>query len=397
MRRDRVLVTGVLVALLASVSPAGVQADNAPMWESPEGLAPGIPNSRVQMAGETVRIAVHENAAGVVADVEASFDMLNPGPDAQMLVGFPNAAWEVLFANNRDAAFSPVTFQAIQNFRASSPLGQYAPAMRKVGGSGPFKDSSWFVWNMVYPGGKPLRVQVTYQQQLLSFNMYSSDYPAPSSLPVSYVLRTGALWDGPIGSAVITMSATDGGGVIPVLPATQNADGQLTWSMTNFEPTEDIEAVYVRGAKWPALKAAEASGSQPTASATDLVQNARTVLDVFVGATDSDLWLIRLAQSNRTPIMTQHYLPIVRGWVQRAIQAEPDNIAALELAGDLDQGAVTEKHGWLTCWPTAAAAEYQQAADLGSDVAVARLKDMQSNRDTIAFGGNFDDCAPSDA
>jgi hypothetical protein len=394
MRRNRLIAVGFLVALLAWVLQAVVQADNAPMWESPEGLTPGIPNSRVQMAGETVSIAVHENADGVVADVAADFDMLNPGPDTQMLVGFPNMAWDALFANNRDATYSPVTFQAIQNFRASSALGQYAPAQRKVGGSGPFKDSSWFVWNMLYPGGKPLRVQVTYQQQLLSLRMYTSDFPAPSAIPVSYVLRTGALWDGPIGSAVITIFAPDGGGVIPVLPATQNADGQLTWSMTNFKPTEDIEAVYVRGAKWPALKAAESSASQPTASASDLVQSAKTVLGVFVADPESDLWVLRLAQTNRTPILNGRYLPIVHGWVQRAIQAEPDNVGALELAGDLDQAAVTEKHGWLTCWPTSAESEYQQAADLGSDVAVARLKDMQSNRDGSAFG-SIDDCGPS--
>src|SRR5437763_1130740 len=380
MRRARVVAMSLLVALLACFPAAAVQADNAPMWESPEGLTPGLPNSRVQMAGETVRSAVRETADGVMADVSADFDMLNPGPDTQMVVGFPSMAWDVLFVNDRDAAYSPVTFQAIQNFRAQSSLAQYAPALRKVGGSGPFSNSSWFVWNMLYPGGKPLRVQVTYQQQLMSFKVYSPDFPAPAAVPVSYVLRTGALWDGPIGSAVITMTATDGAGLVPVLPPTQIQDGQLTWSMNNFKPTEDIDAMYVRAAKWPELKAAEASAGQQNASAADLVQSAKTVLGVFVGNPESEFWLSRLANGiNRTPIMTGHYAPLIRGWAERAIQAEPDNPVGWELAGDLDQAVATEKHGWLTCWPTTAAAEYQRAAELGSELAGARLSDMQSN------------------
>jgi hypothetical protein len=68
------------------------------------------------------------------------------------------------------------------------------------------------------------------------------------------------------------------------------------------------------------------------------------------------------------------------------MQADP-NVDDLVLAGDLDQASVTEKRGWSTRWPTSAESEYQQAADLRSDVAVVRLKDMQSNGDTTVFSG----------
>ena len=102
----------VALCLLTLVSSAaGVHADGAPMWESPEGLTPGMPNTQVQMTAEDVKVAVSQKPDGVYANVSAIFDLQNHGSAVQMLTGFPDLANTAL-AQEQDsnAYYSPVAF-----------------------------------------------------------------------------------------------------------------------------------------------------------------------------------------------------------------------------------------------------------------------------------------------
>ncbi len=98
-------IAGLAAALLAS-SVSGAHADNAPMWESPEGLTPGAPNVTVRMADEQVDIKVLEQNGNPTAVVNATFDMANDGLTATVLTGFPNFAYDALMGGDYD----PVTF-----------------------------------------------------------------------------------------------------------------------------------------------------------------------------------------------------------------------------------------------------------------------------------------------
>ena len=90
MRRWRLLAFLLLLSVPAS---GDAHADNAPMWESPEGLAPGAPNVTVRMADEQVDVKVVEQEGKPFALVSATFDMANDGPPATILTGFPNYAY----------------------------------------------------------------------------------------------------------------------------------------------------------------------------------------------------------------------------------------------------------------------------------------------------------------
>jgi hypothetical protein len=369
LRRSLLAGLASLVVALSIWSPGVANADQAPMWESPVGLAPGAPGSRVQMSAEDVHIQVREKDDLVFASVVANFDMLSPGQNSQLLVGFPGFASEAI-PSDIQQPFSPVMFQpsSITNFRASSSLGQYTASVRKVN-VGAYSQTDWFVWSMLFPASEPLRVQVAYDQQLDGQGGWA---------PVSYVLRTGALWNGPIRLATITMTA-ESGGLIGGIPAPQSAEGGLTWSMSNFKPTQDIDATYIRSARWRQFQPAVAAASAPQPSVSDLVNGATSVMDVMIG-TDRSSPNWRRSLRGQPPVLTDRYFPLARAWAGLATEMDPSNWVAWELVGDIAAVSATDRHGWFYCWPAAAADAYQQAAGLGSPTADVKSTELADNR-----------------
>src|SRR5579871_6339545 len=79
-----------LLALPVSVT----LADNAPMYETPFGLEPGVKDTTVRMASEQVDVQVIERGDAAVAVVNATFNMSNSGPAVQVLTGFPNEIYD---------------------------------------------------------------------------------------------------------------------------------------------------------------------------------------------------------------------------------------------------------------------------------------------------------------
>jgi hypothetical protein len=377
------LILAIAILLLCPLSgsaPMVAHADGAPMWESPEGLTPGMPNTHVQMTAEDVQVQVQEKGDGVYADVAATFDLLNTGPTTQMLVGFPDNP-NTLFPQG---AYTPVFFDSarITNFRAWTDTTNYSASEQKVG-AGQFA-GPWFVWNMVFASTKPLRLQVAYEQPLTTFQ---------DLVPVSYVLTTGALWDGPIGHATVTMTAPNGGGLLPpasvtlpngvVWPAlapTSADNSQLTWSLSNFKPAQDAEAEFLRPVTWSALQTAEAAAGSANATPDDLASGAQLVLSVF-GRDLSGRYGTR-------------YLPLVTSWTQRALAADQSNATAWEAVGDLTNATAPRNISYLRCWPTAMANAYQRAIDLGSASATSKLADLEEQHNPPG-SPSLADCPPS--
>src|SRR5262245_19783017 len=200
-----------LLWLFAAAAP--VLADQAPFWESPVGLVPGNPDIQVRMAAETVDVDVVERGDEVHALVKAAFTMVNDGADARVKVGFP-ASTTSLFdrfvepdAEGRRFAdapvmFSPSALRAFQVFVDGQELRSWqqdVPAAAQAGFG-----ADWLMWEMSFPAGQTTRVDVAYEQVL-------SNRPQDRVVQPMYVLRTGALWSGPIGEATVTMRAADGG------------------------------------------------------------------------------------------------------------------------------------------------------------------------------------------
>src|SRR5262249_45930095 len=203
--------------------------------------------------------------------------------------------------------------------------------------AGKFNGSEWFVWNMAYPQGKTVQVHVAYAQELdAGFRGWS---------PVTYVLRTGALWNGPIGRATVTMSTADGGMLVGPDPATDQRDA-LTGRFSTFTPTQDVNATYIGPANAAKLKAAQAAATAPGASASDLLASTNAVLDVLMGDGRTSGYLGSLYRQPRYLVDT--YFTAAQSWTQTATDLEPANAAAWELLGDLHIIAVMGKGegGW---------------------------------------------------
>lgn len=345
-----ILVLSALV--LASTSPG--LADNAPMWESPAGLAPGG-TTQVRMAAESVDVQVTEQGGNPIAVVKAGFDMTNDGPQEVTKVGFPQ------WSPSGTLTFDPTK---MSNVLVSSGGTDYTPAQETVQ-TGSLA-GQWYTWQMTFPTGTT-HIDVSYQQQL-GFGSYGKDN---AFTEVGYVLRTGALWNGPIGSATIAFMASKGGFLGADPAAAEGSAQKLTWRFSNFKPTQDLTSIYVPAAPWGALQEAEGRASASSASAQDLLAGAQAVKGI-VGSYPYDLL---------PAVLRLRYYPLADSWARKATQLDPSLVGAWEILGDLEAQRATEKHGWLTCWPGEGAAAYQRAAALGSSSATTKLAGLKQTRD----------------
>jgi hypothetical protein len=356
-------VLAFLGALTGVVDVSPAIADNAPMWESPVGLTPGA-DTLVRMQSEEVSVQILERGAAVVAAVEASFDMHNPGPAAQLLVGFPDFAYSGFPTSD---SFSPVKFTPanLTKFRAWTDSANFSPQKRQVA-VGRLGGSEWFVWSMPYAAGQIVRVHVAYEQKLAE----QSD--SPGYLPIvhaTYVLRTGALWAGTIGSATVTFTAPNGGAFVGAENTTESNDSRLVWYFADFKPTFDPDAVYVFRAPWQELRSAEDGVNGADAAPADYLRAALAAQRV----------LGRDGSYGQPSALVQRYASTMRTWAWQA--SELGTAAAWEAVGDAEHYAampVGKNHGELNCWPDAGAAAYDRAADLGSASATEKRADLDA-------------------
>ena len=404
MRRDvggLSVLGGVAIALASALfAPRLATADQAPFWESPVGLTPGSPSSTVRMVAENVDIEVVEIGRGVYAVVAASFDMLNSGPDIQMKVGFPNFLYDVIQeAQGPSAPLEPVTFTPanLTNFRVWSDEAEYAVTKETIKVGGRFSGSEWLVWEMSYQSGKLVHVNVSYQQRLDWEGQLEKGSPWVQPM---YVLRTGALWDGTIGEATITMSAPNGGvllggpglfsrrdenGRVQTIPeegsflgadsAAEATETRLVWRLRDFKPAQDVGTTYLIAGKRGQLRDAEAALASGAPTGKDYLAAAQAALEV-----------IGKEGPHGTPAaILERYPPLrVKEWAWTSNALLPDSAAIWEAAGDIEfylAMPARKHHGELACWPANAADAYQLAVVLGSPTAAAKLASLAEARD----------------
>jgi hypothetical protein len=375
------------VLFLLVAGPAA-QADNAPMFETPEGLEPGMPGITVQMAAETVDINVVERSGAVHALVTASFDMRNPGPSVNVLVGFPSFAGGDGDTPGGTPYFDGFDQSQIAGFRASSGTTTYQPVQQTAKGTGPLA-GSYFVWQMIYPSNTTTNVQVSYDQTLDLRGGFA---------PLAYVLRTGGLWNGPIGDAVITMSENTGGTFLGADNATSVTPSEIIWHLTNVKPTFDPQTTYIVSDKWQAFNSAETRIEAGSASAGDDAAGTSAFLDITgrsdgsQAATGGHAYGVPFGPSDVLPkVLFTGYPDQARNWAWQATTLDPSNASAFEAAGDIEYFFALEsfKSRTLICWPADGAAAYQQAVSLGSSTAQAKLDDLSAMLQRTLTDPNF--------
>jgi hypothetical protein len=107
------------------------------------------------------------------------------------------------------------------------------------------RTQSGYMWRLLgLKGGQKRRIAVRYSLVLPQDE---------GKAHFTYVLRSGAYWDGPIGQEVVNVSADKGLRMEVLTPVElkpeQRTDTSLTWRITKAKPAEDIRLVIVPDAK----------------------------------------------------------------------------------------------------------------------------------------------------
>lgn len=155
---------------------------------------------------------------------------------------------------------------------------------------GPFDFDECVVWDVTWAPGETKTIEVAYE--------LGEPIPLPGSSALAsgwqltYVVRTGALWKGPIGRADIVMKfPVESWGSEYFLPLRRTSypevarwDGlrQISWHFENWTPTDDI---WVRSAGWGGFEPAKADNffvQLPTPYAGDTERYSEATLDRWI-------------------------------------------------------------------------------------------------------------------
>ncbi|MFC1490384.1 DUF4424 family protein [Candidatus Latescibacterota bacterium] len=219
-----------------------ISADLAPVLGIGKTIRPRTDTS-VRMASETVDIIIDGN----IAYVNCMFELTNDGPPDTLEVGFP------LGMNVKKKDDDVIEMQAErlgQDFSARIIRGQQLPVTQKRIDPEYTDDpslfiSEWVTFTVPFTAkGQTNKISTTYWVAIKPKNN-----KAPfSDLLFKYVLVTGAYWKGPIGDAKITVKLrnTTFDKITYISPEGYDRDNaEISWHLTDFEPTEDIE-IYFR-------------------------------------------------------------------------------------------------------------------------------------------------------
>ena len=184
-----------LLILLLFAFPSTVLADVAPPANPPgSNLQPGSETTQVRMVAETVLIDVKADSGLGTARVTADFTMRNLGNQPEsMAARFPITANDG-FGNYPEIKelVVKVNGQEIPYQRANYPDIRYQD-----------KDVPWAEFNITFPVGQDVPIQVVYNLKGSGYMPYTAFY---------YILETGAGWKDTIGSADIILR-------LPIRPA----------------------------------------------------------------------------------------------------------------------------------------------------------------------------------
>ncbi len=199
--------------------------------------------TKVRMVSENVNIKFVKNEDSddefnsIKLFATCDFEFINPGNDAVITMGFPAEPYED-YDPETDTAKPDLSNLLIQDFTVYVD-GQKMPyELKKLSGKKrvPGIDIDYaYLWKVRLPQNKIVKLHHTYD-----FGNSGDDSGVSF---VTYILKTGALWDGLMDKAQITIDlgvpveADD----LKIIPKDYvYKDGLISWSYVNFKPTEDI-------------------------------------------------------------------------------------------------------------------------------------------------------------
>ncbi|RKD90179.1 DUF4424 family protein [Mangrovibacterium diazotrophicum] len=223
--------TKIILAILALIClQTSLFADIAPNPIKAKSISPKAATS-IRMESERVEIDLY-NDSSVVTCV---FYMRNLGEPEKLQIGFP------------DMRFYHFSMEKHQNgdrfaVKENGKTIAFTSASGGAEGSGSPDEKDWYLWNSEFEKGESKTIEVQYS--LPCGMRYKSNERF-----FTYLLSTGAGWEGTIGKAEIIVNLKDieQDSVLSQTPANCEISGkQFSWTFTDFEPTEnnDIKISY---------------------------------------------------------------------------------------------------------------------------------------------------------
>jgi hypothetical protein len=340
-----------LLLAAAAAAPRDIAPDPVP--REGESLAPRKP-TEVEMSAEVVTITL----AAEEARVTAVFTMKNLGKAAETFdVGFPTAVRpeDYDFADDDKIDVKKWGDATLRDFKASvdgKPVRaepRYASDVKDLGIRG------WLCWSMTFEPDRPRTVEVSYALATADDN-YTEHSPLRNR-QATYILKSGAGWKGPIGSAKVILKFD---GITPehmskAAPApTSKAKDAWTWEWKAWEPDTDVLLQY---RVW-----------------RDAKEGVAGLAAIAAKNTDDGFALLDLADCHLE------------------LKAWDDAAKAFEKVGDLEdrkRGQWVRRRGWESPWFRAAEAwskaEKKEAMRACAEKAIRQMKAVLATADSFTF------------
>lgn len=194
--------------------------------------------TKIRMVSETVHLKYRPGNYGMVY-AECDFEFVNPGDDTEITMGFPAEPRE-----NYDDEFMPPDSSPtlIRDFTVFIDGKKSSCVLKKITNKERIKELNFedaFLWKVKMPRNKIVRLHHTYNYYVSGDN--------GGTVMITYILNTGALWNGRMDKAEIELDL--GRGVtangLEVRPSNYKfKKGVIRWTYKNFKPTEDIRVVF---------------------------------------------------------------------------------------------------------------------------------------------------------
>ncbi len=289
MKKNRVHLFLILAVVLVFFTVAAVRADIAPpQLPSGANLQPGETEARtlVRMASENVLITVEKATAPLEgmetftssdmrARVEAEFVMHNYGNDDE--------AFEVWFPLGENSGYASVI--ELEDFHAWVDGQEVKIEAKQSPGRISAEKIPWAAWRVKFPSGKDVHVRVAYIMRPTGYRPYGT---------FSYILETGAGWNGKIGEGTVTlrlpylvdkfntaMNANTDEAPNPLNYEVSGTD--VVWHFVDLEPSEadNIRLTILTPQTWEAIQQAQDNAKGDPSSSTAALHLAAALEDAL--------------------------------------------------------------------------------------------------------------------
>ena len=241
--KKRVLAFILAVCISVPLFPMSAYADDATLGGTGITVFP-ISDTEVEMEEEIIDIVVRDGCSYVTCQ----FFFHNTGDGTNLLVGFPTQypggyeSQEELDEEMEGEYFDEMYVTQLNWFRTFVDGERVHVTVKK--GLEPEGNNAddlyfpqWYTWRMHFAADERIKVVNKYWMEN-SFGGECTEW-------ISYILRSGATWKGPIGKITVRMQLEDYNLSATSFPGMQptyiEENGNIVWEAENIEPEEDVD------------------------------------------------------------------------------------------------------------------------------------------------------------